>query len=187
MQPPLQCWHYMSMFLLWCLDSIQVSMQLLSHHVVYHSLLIRQRTVTPLAFSPPLLVIILNNYGLNLEGNYNYTTLHTNKAYITSVSNLIWIVIYCAKWESKKTSASTKWPFTDTSWVAAMAHPDSLALLRFCNHLCVSSAPSLHFLPALLKQSLQPTFVLTAILCHLWSCQVRTRNCQTSTMSSLLV
>lgn len=44
-----------------CLDSIQASVQPLSHHVVYHSLLIRHRAVVSLAFSPPLLEIILNN------------------------------------------------------------------------------------------------------------------------------
>ena len=44
-----------------CLDSIQASVQPLSHHVVYHSLLIRHRAVVSLAFSPPLLEIILHN------------------------------------------------------------------------------------------------------------------------------
>ena len=111
-----------------------------------------------------------------------FVIMQHSESCITSVS------FYSDLWHAERNEdpttrqqVSTKLPFTGGSHVAAMAHPDPLPLLRLCNHLCVRSglAPSFHFLTALLRleQSLQPTFVLTVILCHLWYCHhVHTRN-----------
>lgn len=153
-----------------CLDSIQVSVESLSHHVVCRSLLIRHRTVTSLAVSPPLPVtMIINNYDLKLRPSscrgMISTPLSAEQIIITNRDTLSKMRIL-----PREKQVSTKLPFTDAGHGAAMAHPHSLPLLRLCFHLCVPSglAPSFHFLPALLRlqQSLQPTFIPAVILCH---------------------
>lgn len=169
-------------------------LRFLSRHVSYRSLLIGQHTVTPLAFSPPPLVIILNNWDLKL-GLTTHTSLHTlskttlvqkkRPASHRSLSLFSILTCWAAKWESyHKETSQHKITIHWCRWCCCNGTPRSTGTAKvllpgtrsfFSSSPCPPQA-----------QTISPAHIhiLTVIL---WYCHLQTRNSQTSMLSSLLV